>query len=172
MLWRSIKDSWTLRRVENSGTLPERRLGYCFCEETVHFLLLLLTEMVIENGFMLCESDWGIRVLIKLVVCCYGNKCHSTGNRQSCSPANCLGLWLTCPPLLYTAAEGREFLIHSLGRNSRGGMLSAFLLLEKEEELLCQWVLAKELNMLGSVLSGNSSDLSSCGRMAVWSPRW
>ena len=41
------------------------------------------------------------------------------------------------PPLLYTPTEGREFLIHSLGRNNTEGTRSAFLLLENEEELLC-----------------------------------
>lgn len=42
------------------------------------------------------------------------------------------------PPLLYIPTVGREFLIHSLGRNNIGGTLSAFLLLGNEEELLCR----------------------------------
>lgn len=44
---------------------------------------------------------------------------------QSHSHANCLGLWVHSPCLLYIPTEGRDFLIHPLGRNNTGQTLYA-----------------------------------------------
>lgn len=75
-------------------------MGCCFCKEAYTFPLALLTERMVQNGLVLCESDSGTWVLIKLVVCC-----ESVTALETVSPAhtNCLGLWVTLPsPPLYS----------------------------------------------------------------------
>lgn len=76
------------------------------------------------------------RVLVILVVY-HGNKCHSSGNSVPLA-RKLFRLVNIFPSLLYIPAEGRDFLIHPLGRNNIGQTLSAFMLSEKEEKYVAE----------------------------------